>query len=75
MLLGRPLMMFMWMILNMQKLGILQQKRRGWGDSAKRRILASLISSSTFKFVCIQETKREFIEYYDISNLWGKSKG
>jgi exonuclease III len=44
---------------------------RGWGDSAKRRRLQSLIKSGAFEVCLLQETKRTSFEDYMIHNLWG----
>jgi exonuclease III len=43
---------------------------RGWGDTAKRRRLTSLINSGAFDMCLIQETKRASFEDFLIHNLW-----
>ncbi|MCH96304.1 hypothetical protein A2U01_0017288, partial [Trifolium medium] len=44
---------------------------RGWGDSAKRRRLGSLINSCKFDLCMLQETKRSSFEEFSNVNLWG----
>jgi exonuclease III len=50
---------------------ILSFNMRGWGDTAKRRRLSSLIKSGAFDMCLLQETKRATFEDFMIHNLWG----
>lgn len=52
-------------------MNILSLNLRGWGDSEKRRQLASLIRTGKFDFICLQETKRESLDNNQIGQLWG----
>ncbi|XP_045810866.1 uncharacterized protein LOC123905300 [Trifolium pratense] len=44
---------------------------RGWGNSAKRRRLSSLIKSGAFDMCLLQETKRTSFSDSMIHSLWG----
>ncbi|PNX75860.1 cysteine-rich receptor-like protein kinase, partial [Trifolium pratense] len=44
---------------------------RGWGDSAKRRRLSSLLQSGAFDMCLLQETKRTSFSDSMIHGLWG----
>jgi exonuclease III len=44
---------------------------RGWGGSAKRRRLSSLIQREVSDVCLLQETKKATFEDYSIHNLWG----
>ncbi|CAJ2672026.1 unnamed protein product [Trifolium pratense] len=44
---------------------------RGWGNTAKRRRLSSLIQSGAFDLCLLQETKRSDFDDFMIQNLWG----
>ncbi|KAK2420958.1 hypothetical protein QL285_031636 [Trifolium repens] len=50
---------------------ILSYNIRGWGNSAKRRRLNTLINSGVFDLCLLQETKRDIMDDYMIHNLWG----
>jgi exonuclease III len=50
---------------------ILSLNMRGWGGSAKRRRLCSLIQKEKFDVCFLQETKKASIESYMIRSLWG----
>lgn len=52
-------------------MNIMSLNMRGLGDNSKRRRLAKIINSGNFDLVCLQETKREFIEDYVVENMWG----
>jgi exonuclease III len=44
---------------------------RGWGDTAKRRRVSSLIKSEAFDMCMFQETKKSSFDNSMIHNLWG----
>jgi hypothetical protein len=44
---------------------------RGWGDTAKRRRVSSLIKSKAFDMCMFQETKKSSFDNSMIHNLWG----
>lgn len=52
-------------------MNIMSLNMRGLGDNSKRKRLAKIINSGNFDLVCLQETKREFIEDYVVENMWG----
>ncbi|XP_045810036.1 uncharacterized protein LOC123904409 [Trifolium pratense] len=50
---------------------ILSLNMSGWGNTAKRRRLSSLIQSGVFEMCLLQETKRSDFDDFMIQNLWG----
>jgi hypothetical protein len=50
---------------------VLSLNLRGWGDSAKRRRLSSLIKTGAFDLCLLQETKRASFSDSVIHSLWG----
>ncbi|PNX66795.1 cytochrome p450, partial [Trifolium pratense] len=52
---------------------ILSLNMRGWGNTAKRRRLSSLIQSGAYELCFLQETKRCEFDDSMVNSLWGNS--
>ncbi|CAJ2637813.1 unnamed protein product [Trifolium pratense] len=52
---------------------ILSLNMRGWGNTAKRRRLSSLIQSGAYELCFLQETKRCKFDDSMVNSLWGHS--